>query len=85
VSDSIALGVWTEITARGLTPGKDVAVIGFDDTPTASVIGMTSLAQPVGAIAEACMDLLTRTLEGDTAATHGRLLLEPSLVVRATS
>lgn len=85
VSDSIALGVWTEITARGLTPGKDVAVIGFDDTPTASVIGMTSLAQPVGAIAESCMDLLTRTLEGDTAATPGQLLLDPSLVVRATS
>jgi DNA-binding LacI/PurR family transcriptional regulator len=85
VSDSIALGVWTEITARGLTPGKDVAVIGFDDTPTANVIGMTSVAQPVGDIAEDCMTLLTRTLEGEPATPPGQLLLNPSLVVRATS
>lgn len=85
VSDSIALGVWTEITARGMTPGKDVAVVGFDDTPTASVIGMSSIAQPVGSIAEACLNLLTQTLDSDTATAPGPLLLTPSLVVRASS
>lgn len=91
VSDSVALGVWTEITARGLTPGRDVAVIGFDDTPTASVIGMTSVAQPVGEIAGSCLNLLTRILDAgapdaaETAAPPGHLLLNPSLVVRTTS
>ena len=87
VSDSLALGVWTEITARGLTPGADVAVIGFDDTPTASVIGMSSVAQPVGDIADASLDLLTQALDGPggggVSAKH--LLLPPSLVVRASS
>jgi DNA-binding LacI/PurR family transcriptional regulator len=86
VSDSLALGVWTEITARGLTPGRDVAVIGFDDTPTASVIGMSSIAQPVGDIAAACLDLLTEALDGAPgAAAAKQLLLPPSLVVRASS
>ena len=87
VSDSVALGVWTEITARGLTPGADVAVIGFDDTPTASVIGLSSVAQPVGDIAEASLDLLTQTLDGapDGAIAAKQLLLPPSLVVRASS
>ena len=89
VSDSLALGVWTEITARGQTPGRDVAVIGFDDTPTASVIGMSSVAQPVGDIAAASLDLLTEALDGDPAAadtgTAKQLLLPPSLVVRASS
>jgi len=85
VSDSLALGVWTEITARGLTPGTDVAVIGFDDTPTASVIGMSSVAQPVGAIADACLDLLTKTLDGNGGCAATQLLLPPSLVVRASS
>jgi DNA-binding LacI/PurR family transcriptional regulator len=87
VSDSLALGVWTEITARGLTPGADVAVIGFDDTPTASVIGMSSIAQPVGDIAEASLDLLTQALDGtpDGTAAAKQLLLPPSLVVRASS
>ena len=87
VSDSLALGVWTEITARGLTPGTDVAVIGFDDTPTASVIGMSSVAQPVGDIADASLDLLTQALDGtrDGNAAAKHLLLPPSLVVRASS
>ena len=87
VSDSLALGVWTEITARGLTPGTDVAVIGFDDTPTASVIGMSSVAQPVGAIADASLDLLTQALDGADAGdpVTRQLLLPPSLVVRASS
>lgn len=87
VSDSLALGVWTEITARGLTPGSDVAVIGFDDTPTASVIGLSSVAQPVGDIAEASLDLLTQALDGAPGASAAakQLLLPPSLVVRASS
>jgi DNA-binding LacI/PurR family transcriptional regulator len=90
VSDSLALGVWTEITARGLTPGADVAVVGFDDTPTAAVIGMSSVAQPVAAIADASLDLLTDALDRDPQTppgpeVPGRLLLPPSLVVRASS
>lgn len=86
VSDSIALGVWTEITARGLTPGREVAVIGFDDTPTASVIGLSSVAQPVGEIAAASFDLLAEALDGAPgAACAKQLLLPPSLVVRASS
>ena len=39
VSDTIALGAWTEITARGLVPGLDVAVIGFDDSTAAAAVG----------------------------------------------
>lgn len=89
VSDSLALGVWTEITARGRTPGADVAVVGFDDTPTAAVIGMSSIAQPVAAIADASLDLLTHMLDGGPQApgleSPGRVLLPPSLVVRASS
>jgi len=42
VSDTVALGAWTEITARGLAPGLDVAVIGFDDSTAAAAVGLTA-------------------------------------------
>jgi DNA-binding LacI/PurR family transcriptional regulator len=87
VSDSLALGVWTEITARGLTPGRDVAVVGFDDTPTASVIGLSSVAQPVDDVARACLSLMEQVIgqEEPTGQPPAPVLLTPSLVVRGTS
>lgn len=82
-SDSLALGAWTELTARGLQPGRDVAVIGFDDTPAARVTGLSSVAQPVAAIAEACLALLHEAIDGSQAGKPPRtVLLSPTLVLR---
>lgn len=61
-SDSLALGAWTEITARGLRPGVDVAVVGFDDSPTAAVVGLSSVAQPYDEAAAACLRMLQELL-----------------------
>ncbi len=89
VSDSLALGVWTEITARGLTPGRDVAVVGFDDSPTAAVIGLSSVAQPMNGVARACLDLLEQILAakdaGEPPPAPVSVLLPPFLVIRASS
>ena len=94
VSDTIALGAWTELTARGLTPGRDAGVTGFDDTAAAEVVGLTSVAQPLAAVADACLDALDALLTaprtppppGRTAkAARRRVLLEPRLVVRDSS
>lgn len=95
-SDSLALGAWTELTARGLRPGTDVAVIGFDDSTTAGVVGLSSVAQPLGDAAAACLSMLHDTLARDRprggAADPGRaptgppepVLLTPTLIVRAS-
>lgn len=88
-SDSLALGAWTEITARGLTPGRDVAVVGFDDSSTAAVIGLSSVAQPMNGVARACLDLLEQVLAANDAGAPppapASVLLAPFLVVRASS
>ena len=86
-SDSLALGAWTELTRRGLEPGKDVAVVGFDDTPTAAVIGLTSIAQPLKQAAESCLTLLHAVLDAPSPAASppGPLLLEPQLMMRAST
>lgn len=78
VSDAVALGA--------LQAG-DVPVIGFDDTPVARAIGLSSLAQPLEEVARACVDVLTTILDPDKpGARRGgppyHVLLEPSLVIR---
>ena len=45
--DVLALGVWDAIQQRGLVPGRDVSVAGFDDLPDAEFIGLTSVHQPI--------------------------------------
>jgi DNA-binding LacI/PurR family transcriptional regulator len=84
VSDTIALGAWTELTSRGLTPGTDAAVTGFDDSAAAAVTGLTSVAQPVAEVAGACLDALQKLLaaSGGRPRSHDRVLLEPRLVLR---
>jgi len=75
-SDSLALGAWHARTGREPLP----AVIGFDDTPVARAVGLTTVAQPLAEVAQACVRLLTGVLDGRAPTEH--VLLEPHLVVR---
>ncbi|MGN9907389.1 LacI family DNA-binding transcriptional regulator [Phytohabitans sp. LJ34] len=75
-SDSLAVGAYT-----AASPG--VAVAGFDDTPVARVLGLTSVAQPLAEAAARCVDLLAGVLDGGTAPRP--VLLQPSLVIRQSA
>lgn len=79
-SDSLALGALQAI--RGVDP--PVSVIGFDDTPVAAAVGLTSVSQPLGEAAARCVDLLTGVLDGDHE-TPTPVLLQPSLALRHTA
>ncbi len=59
VSDSLALGA--------LQAGRGIPVIGFDDTPAARAVGLTSVSQPLAEAAARCVSLLIRALAGDGA------------------
>lgn len=86
VSDAIAVGAVEAIEDRKLRPGVDIAVVGFDDSPYASVVrpGLTSVRQPLEAIAEKAVEILLAQLDGTkTKPTHA--LISPTLVIRASS
>jgi DNA-binding LacI/PurR family transcriptional regulator len=87
VTDSLALGVWAEVTRRGLRVGRDVAIVGFDDSPTAAVIGLSSTAQPLEPAAVACLELMHAVLDAPQPAPTppGPRLLTPQLVLRAST
>jgi DNA-binding LacI/PurR family transcriptional regulator len=90
-SDSLALGALG--TARGgavldsrtVTAARpDVAVVGFDDTPVARAVGLSSVAQPLTEAARAALDLLLMRLSDRDHRDH-HVLLAPSLVIRDSS
>ncbi len=82
VSDSLALGALT--VARRRT--EPLAVVGFDDTPVAAAVGLTSIAQPVAAAARDAVDLLLSVLDPTDDRTPERhRLLAPHLVERTSS
>lgn len=85
-NDSMALGVMSCIRQRGLRPGVDIAVGGFDDIPAAEHVhpGLTTIRQPLYEIGEQ----LTRTLLEMIAGHHPKqrgILLKPQLIVRGSS
>jgi DNA-binding LacI/PurR family transcriptional regulator len=86
VQDVLAAGVIAELHARGLRPGGDVAVTGFDDSPPAiySTPGITSVRQPIEEIGRRIVEFLMHDLE-DPEPTRRSDLVEPELVVRESS
>lgn len=60
-ADLLALGVLDALQDRGLRPGREVSVVGFDDIPEAATARLTTMRQPAL----------------DKGRIAGRLLLEP--------
>ena len=85
-SDTLAMGVLHTLAERGLTPGRDIAVVGFDDSQVAQVVtpGLTSVRQPLEDVAVE----IVRALEGllsTPSIRSGGVLLEPELILRGSS
>ena len=83
-SDTLALGAWTVIRDRGLRPGVDVGLVGFDDTDLAKSFGITSLRQPLADIAETMLSIFSAPgTDGQPAV--GEHVFMPAVVPRASS
>ncbi|KQP63808.1 MAG: LacI family DNA-binding transcriptional regulator [Nocardioides sp.] len=85
-SDTLAMGVLQTLAARGLTPGRDVAVVGFDDSQVAQVVtpGLTSVRQPLEQVAIEIVSALEGLL-GHPPRVGDGVLLTPTLAVRGSS
>jgi DNA-binding LacI/PurR family transcriptional regulator len=87
VSDAFAYGALRALAERGLRPGHDVAVAGFDDTPAAGLPGveLTSVAQPIEAAGRTVVRLLLAALGVRNPDVTPHQLLRPSLTIRAST
>jgi DNA-binding LacI/PurR family transcriptional regulator len=84
-SDTLALGCYRAVADAGGTPGREVSVVGFDDSAVAPLLspGLASVAQPLGDVGREAMRMLLARM-ADPAKPPERVLLPPALVVRAS-
>jgi DNA-binding LacI/PurR family transcriptional regulator len=81
-SDSLALGAVGRLRTAGLLGDDPIApLVGFDDTPVARALGLSSVHQPVEAAAVAVLELAMTALNQDSPVPPGRLLA-PQFVPR---
>jgi DNA-binding LacI/PurR family transcriptional regulator len=85
-SDTLAMGVMHTLTDRGLVAGRDVAVVGFDDSQVAQVVppGLSSVRQPLEQVAREIVRALEGLLSHPPLVGPG-VLLAPTLSVRGSS
>lgn len=78
-SDTLALGARAAVDARDAS-SPHVPIVGFDDTPVARALGLSSVAQPVVRAARTAVSLLVSRLASERHPEH--VLLRPSPVYR---
>ena len=85
VTDELALGLMVGLREKGVIPGGDIALVGFDNIPASAMVqpGLSTIKQPMGLVGEALVVRLAEYLSGES--TEGGLLLEPELVIRGSS
>lgn len=83
VNDVFALGVCAGVRDAGLTVGREVSVVGYDDIVLARMAtpALTTVRQPVSLMAEAAFGHLHRLIGGGSAPGHSELH-RPELVAR---
>ncbi|MBI4730545.1 MAG: LacI family DNA-binding transcriptional regulator [Chloroflexi bacterium] len=84
-SDICAFGAMHAISTRGLTPGKDISVVGFDNIRMAShwQPSLTTIAQPFRKLGSQATEMLIKIIEGDQ--TETQILFTPELVIRQST
>jgi DNA-binding LacI/PurR family transcriptional regulator len=85
-NDRMAIGVLRALRRRGLRVPQDVQVVGFDDIEAAAWVDppLTTVALPAFEMGRQAAELLLR-LTGGERPRRRTLMLEPALVVRATT
>ena len=79
-NDMMCFGAYQVLEKRGLVPGKDIAVMGFDDVPYAAqaVPGLTTVKADPSLIGYEAVKICEQVLMGET---H-KLMVDTSFVIR---
>lgn len=81
VNDETAAGFYEELKARGLMPGRDISVFGYDDTEWCSQIypTLSSVRADVSKLGSKACELLCRMMQGEKVSS---VRLPTDLVIR---
>jgi DNA-binding LacI/PurR family transcriptional regulator len=87
LNDMHALGACAAVRDNGGRVPEDVSIVGIDDIALSSLVSppLTTIHQPIDRLSEAAVDVLTRRISGRDSRPARHIVLEPHLVVRAST
>lgn len=82
-NDTIAIGATLKMRELGLVPGYDMALVGFDDIPEASIFSpkLTTVSSAILQMGENAARLLNSRIENPKMSPQN-VILEPKLLIR---
>lgn len=85
-NDHMAFGVLDTLRERGMRPGSDISVIGYDDVPLASwgAYDLTTVRQPVNRMVQSAVDMLMDRID-DRDTPAGTIQIEGDLILRGSA
>lgn len=83
-SDEMAIGALWAVNEARLSIPVDVSLVGFDDQPVAEALGLTTVHQPVGAMAARAASMVLDRVAGEVSAPI-RLQVPTRLQIRQTT
>lgn len=85
-SDLMALGATRAVRTRGLIVGRDISIIGYDDSTLIAFTDppLTTIRQPVNAMSSSAISALLSQIAGEPA-PRSELLFYPELIVREST
>ncbi len=85
-NDTMAFGAMLGLMNKGRVPGRDIAVMGFDDIPEAALWtpSLSTVAIDATEIGRLAAELLLREVRGESH-TPQRIIIKPRLIVRESS
>jgi DNA-binding LacI/PurR family transcriptional regulator len=86
MSDEMAFGAMRAMRAHGLTPGKDISIIGIDNHDLSELLDLTTVAQPVFDLGRVAAEaLLVQIRSGSGSARPDSFVLPTQLIVRGST
>lgn len=82
VNDFAAIGALGVFAREGVTVPEDMALVGFNDTPLAGSVGLTTVRSPMHSIGRQGFEMLMDVLDGRDVES---VRLPPELVVRTSA
>jgi LacI family transcriptional regulator len=84
----MAIGAMRAAREHGLSAGRELSVVGFDDITLAEHANppLTTVRQPIYEVGQRVCRMLVQVLAGESMAEEGyQVLFEPELVIRDSS
>ena len=86
MSDEMAFGAMRAMRAHGLTPGKDISIIGIDNHDLSELLDLTTVAQPVFDLGRVAAEaLLVQIRLGSGSPRPDSFALPTQLIVRGST